>query len=152
MVVGLDIGNDRRLQATRVLAGAVLHKDGRRHALEPRGPHLDVVLRAEAPGLDVAQHLPGPEIFSMVKRGLVTFYNIKQWTKQAAARGAGNRRFRRLKAPCAPIRKRHAKPILLWENAKECLTRRAGPDRRVLVAQHGLARVLPGPEIAEKGG
>jgi hypothetical protein len=30
--------------------------------------------------------------FSVVERGLVTFYNSKQWTKQAAARGAGSRR------------------------------------------------------------
>ena len=38
------------------MTGAALHEDGRRHALEPRRPHLDVVLRAEAPGLDVAEH------------------------------------------------------------------------------------------------
>jgi hypothetical protein len=31
--------------------------------------------------------------FNMVKRELVTFYNRKVWTKQAAAREAGDRRF-----------------------------------------------------------
>jgi hypothetical protein len=36
--------------------------------------------------------------FSVVKRGLVTFCNSKQWTKQAAARGAENRRKGRLSA------------------------------------------------------
>ena len=48
-----------------------------------------------------------PGRFSMVDRGLVTFCDSKQWTKQAAARGAGNRRFWRLStlrahtnAPC----------------------------------------------------
>jgi hypothetical protein len=32
-------------------------------------------------------------LFSMVKRGLATFCDSKQWTKQAAARGAEDRRF-----------------------------------------------------------
>ena len=44
--------------------------------------------------------------FSMVKRGLVTFYNSKLWNKQAAARGAGNRRSWLLSAP--------RKTDLLW--------------------------------------
>ena len=47
----------------------------------------------------------GRKQFSVVKRGLVTFGAIEQWTKQAAARGAGNRRFRPLSALRA-----HTKP------------------------------------------
>jgi hypothetical protein len=50
----------------------------------------------------------------MVKRGLVTFYYSKLWTKQAAAREAGTRRLWLLSALRA-----HTKPPyktdLLWE-------------------------------------
>jgi hypothetical protein len=50
---------------------------------------------------------------SRVERGRVTFCASEQWTKQAAARGAGNRRFGRLSALRAlrARTKRHTDPI-----------------------------------------
>ena len=74
--------------------------------------------------------------FSMVKRGLIMFCDSKQWAKQAAAQGAGDRRFRRLSALRAPYK--HAEPYRIEYavgNAKARVTAppspspgRAGPD------------------------
>jgi hypothetical protein len=56
------------------------------------------------------RHCPDRTRFSMVNCGLVTVCDSKEWTKQAAARGAGNRRFfLGCHAPGAPIEKPGAK-------------------------------------------
>ena len=61
--------------------------------------------------------LPGPATFSKVKRRLVTFCNSKSWTRQAAARGAGNRYFVPLKTP--RTYKTAVQNRFAMENAKE---------------------------------
>jgi hypothetical protein len=61
--------------------------------------------------------LPGTLSVSMVKRGLVTFCNSKQWTKQAAARRPGNRQFCLLSARRAHTNAPY-KSDLLWETLR----------------------------------
>jgi hypothetical protein len=69
-----------------------------------------------SPPVPPLPNCPGRKPFSMVERGLVIFCNSKQWTKQAAARGAGNRRFclLRRKHPARSYKCPVQKTDLLW--------------------------------------
>ena len=64
----------------------------------------------------------------MVKRVLISFCDSKYWTKQVAARGAGNRHFWRLSAPRAH-RKAPYKTDSLWKMCRVPKSPGAGPDR-----------------------